>query len=788
MGPTSRHCITIRILETSLKEPAVRAGGPHQGLCYNLADVAGAWCGLVARTRSLSRNWLGLGMGLVRAGGPHQGLCYNLAGAWCGLVARFRSLSRNWLGLGMGVVRAGGPHQGLCFGWGLVRAGGPRQVSVQKLAGAWYGRGAGWWPAPGSLLQFGWGLVRDGGPHQVSVQKGLGMGLGLCYNLAGAWCGLWPAPGFCPDIGWGLVWAWCGLVARTRVSVLAGAWCGLVARARSRNWLGLGMGLVRAGGPHQGLCYNLAGAWCGLVARSRSLSRNWLGLVWAWCGLVARTRVSVTIWLGLGAGWWPAPGLSLLQFGWGLVRAGGPHQVSVQKLAGAWYGLGAGWWPAPGSLLQFGWGLVRAGGPRLVSVQKLAGAWYGLGAGWWPAPGSLLRLVRAGGPRQVSLCYNLAWAWCGLVARTRSLSRNWLGLCMGLMQTDAPHQSLCFNLAGLGAGWWPAPGLCRKFGWGLVWAWCGLVARPESLLQFGWGLVRAGGPLRQVSVQKLAGAWYGLGAGWCPAPGLCRKFGWGWVWAWCTLVARTRSLLHLGWGLVRASVEIWLGLGMGLVRAGGPHQVFVTIWLATSFVTIWLGLGAGCTRSLSTIWLGLQFGWGLVRAGGPRQVTVTIRLGLGAGWWPAPGLCRKFGWGFVRAWRGLVARARPLLQFGRGLVRTRCLSKIWLGLGAGWWPAPGLCRRFGWGLVWAWCGLVARTKSLLQFGWGLVRATRSLSKIWLGLGMGLARAGGTHQVSVAIWLGLRTGWWPAPGLCRKFLQVWAWRGLVARARSLLQFG
>ena len=117
-------------------------------------------------------------------------------------------------------------------------------------------------------------------------------------------------------------------------------------------------------------------------------------------------------------GWWPAPG-SLLRFGWGLVRA-----TSVENLAGAWYGLGAGWWPAPGSLLQFGWGLVRAGGPHQVSVENLAGAWYGLGAGWWPAPGSLLQF---------------GWAWCGLVARTRSLSKVWLGLGMGLVRAGGPR-------------------------------------------------------------------------------------------------------------------------------------------------------------------------------------------------------------------------------------------------------------------------------------------------------------------------------------------------------------
>ena len=119
------------------------------------------------------------------------------------------------------------------------------------------------------------------------------------------------------------------------------------------------------------------------------------------------------------------------------------------------------------------------------------------------------------------------------------------------------------------------------------------------------------------------------------------------------LVALTRSLLR-----------IRLGLGMGLVWAGGPHQVSVTIRLglvrATS-VENWLGLGMGLvrattlhqasvmglTRFLSKKWLGL--GMGLVRVGGP--VSVTNWLGLGSHQVSAENL--------AGAWYGLVRAGGP---------------------------------------------------------------------------------------------------------------------------------
>ena len=77
-------------------------------------------------------------------------------------------------------------------------------------------------------------------------------------------------------------------------------------------------------------------------------------------GLVRATFV--TVWLGLGAGQQHQVSVAIwLGLGMGLVQAGGPHQVSVDNLAGGWVRVGD-------LCCNLAGGLARAAGPHQVSV------------------------------------------------------------------------------------------------------------------------------------------------------------------------------------------------------------------------------------------------------------------------------------------------------------------------------------------------------------------------------------------------------------------------------------
>ena len=801
----------------------VWSGGPHQ---LAVTIWLGTWCGLVARTSFLLQFGLELGAGwwpapafccnlawnLVRAGGPHQlavtiwlgtwpapACCYNLAwnlvraggphqlavtiwlGTWCGLVARTSLLLQFGLELGAGWC----PHQLAVTIWLGTWCGLVARTSLLLQFGLELG--AGWWPAPACCYNLAWNLVRAGGPHQLAVTIWLGTWCGLVartslllqfgLELGAGW---WPAPACCYNLAWNLVRA--GGPHQLAVTIWLGTWCGLVARTSVLLQFGLELG---AGWwPAPACCYNLAWNLVRAGGPHQLAVTIWLG---TWCGLVARTSLLLQFGLELGAGWWPAPACCY-NLAWNLVRAGGPHQLAVTIWLGTWRGLvartslllqfglelGAGWWPAPACCYNLAWNLVRAGGPHQLAVTIWLGTWCGLvartslllqfglelGAGWWPAPACCYNLawnlVRAGGPHQLAVTIWLG-TWCGLVARTSLL--------------------LQFGLE-LGAGWWPAPACCYNLAWNLVRAggphqlavtiwlgtWCGLVARTSLLLQFGLE----------------------LGAGWWPAPACCYNLAWNlvraggphqlavtiWLGTWCGLVARTSLLLQFGLELGAGwwpAPACCYNLAWNLVRAGGPHQLAVTIWLGT-----WCGLVARTS-------LLLQFG-----------------LELGAGWWPAPACCYNLAWNLVRAgggtWSGLVARTSLLLQFG-------------LELGAGWWPAPAFCYNLAWNLVrpggphqlavtiWlgTWCGLVARTSFVFQFGLELGAGWWPAPAFCYNLAWNLVRAGGPHQLAVTIWLGtwcgrtsfvlqfgleLGPGWWPAPACCYNF---WLGEGWPAPA-------
>ena len=113
-----------------------------------------------------------------------------------------------------------------------------------------------------------------------------------------------------------------------------------------------------------------------------------------------------------------------------------------------------------------------------------------------------------------------------------------------------------------------------------------------------------------------------------------------------------------------------------------------------------------------------------MRAGSRTGLQVQFGWGIGASWWLAPAFKHNLAGGLVRA----------------GGPR-RLLSTIW-PIGVGWWPAPAVKYN----LAGDWCGLVARTGFLVQFGWGdFLRAGgphRLLSTIWRGL----VRAGGPHRL------------------------------------------